>query len=922
MAELTPARDLAELADGVVLCATHRLARRLRERHDRAQRARGLARWAPLDALTLDAWLARVTGAALLAGEIEARQAPRLALSPWQERLLWERAIANDASDASDASGAAALEDVLFDRDGLAAAASEANDLVEIWGLPVDGSASEETARFLRWRRLLRAECQRGGWLEASRWRAWQLRALAGGAGRLPARLAFAGFDRYNPQERELARLLAERGVAVLELELGREDDGAAVLLPMADRRAECRAVAAWAAARLASEPAARLGLVVPQLAAVRGMLVAALDDALHPEALAPGQAELPRRYNFSLGAPLADQPLVAAALRLLAIAAAPGRIRQTDLGELLCGPYWSAAQGDERDERGEGGERSERGEADGRARLDALLRERLPPEVSLADVLRLARRQRDRGLRVARCIDHLDALRAFGNLPGGARRPSQWGVALTELLAAAGWPGERALSSHEWQARQAFLDTLRDFDGLDALLGKIGGAEAVRLAARQCRERVFQPETEGTPALEVMGPLEAAGAEFDALWVLGMNDDVWPPAARPNPLLPAGAQRRARSSNASAEVQLEFAAVVQRRLLRSAPEVVFSYASAEGDRPLRGSPLLRGLPPASGLPTPLPNLAESGCATGRIEALDDHRAPPVAAGTALAGGTALLRAQALCPAWAFYRYRLGARALAEPVAGLTAADRGTLLHRAMEQLWRGRDSAAMAALGAAGRQAAAGAAATAALAGFAEGRDLPLPPRYAALECDHLARLLAEWLELELTRPQPFTVAACEQPGRVDIEGLLVEVKLDRLDRLADGRLVLLDYKSGGDVKVSAWQGERIAEPQLPVYATWAMSEDIPDQVAFARVRPGDCGFVGLGAAGQPDDLLPGVKAADDWPATLQAWHEAIGAIAREIRSGEAGVTFADPFDEGDLKYCDVLPLLRLPERRGQLDS
>jgi probable DNA repair protein len=432
----------------------------------------------------------------------------------------------------------------------------------------------------------------------------------------------------------------------------------------------------------------------------------------------------------------------------------------------------------------------------------------------------------------------------------------------------------------------------------------------------------VFQPETEGTPALEVMGPLEAAGAEFDALWVLGMNDDVWPPAARPNPLLPAETQRRARSANASAEVQLEFAAVVQRRLLRSAPAVVFSYASAEGDRPLRGSPLLRHLPPASGLPTPSPTLAESRCATGRIEALDDHLAPPVPAGTALAGGTALLRAQALCPAWAFYRYRLGARALAEPVAGLTAADRGTLLHRAMEQLWRGRDSAAMAALGAAGRQAAASAAATAALAGFAEGRDLPLPPRYAALECDHLARLLAEWLDLELTRPQPFMVAACERPGRVDIEGLLVEVKLDRLDRLADGRLVLLDYKTGGDAKVSAWQGERIAEPQLPVYATWAMTEDIPAQVAFARVRPGDCAFVGLGAAGQPEDLLPGVKAADDWPATLQAWHEAIGAIAGEIRAGEAAVSFADPFDEGDLKYCDVLPLLRLPERRGQLDS
>lgn len=912
MAEFTEARDLEELAGGVVICATHRLARRLRERHDLARRARGQARWAPLDTLTLDAWLARVTGAALLAGEIDARQAPRLALSPLQERLLWERVIAADA----DAAGEPA-ENALFDREGLAAAAGEANDLMEVWGLPVAGAAgepSEETSRFLHWRRLLRAECQRGGWLEAARLRAWQLGVLAGGAGRLPTTLAFAGFDRHNPQERELARLLAARGVTVRELVLGREQAGAAQVAALPDRRAECRAVAAWAAARLEREPAARLGLVVPQLAAVRGLLAAALDDALHPGALAPGQAEMPRRYNFSLGLALAEQPLVAAALRLLAIAAGPGRFSQTEFGELLRGPYWSAAEA----------------EADGRARLDALLRERLPPEPGLAAVLRLARRQRDRGLRIAACVGHLEALQEFGKQPGGKQaagrmRPSQWGAVLTEVLARAGWPGERGLSSHEWQARQAFFETLRGLDALDALLGRIGLAEAVRLVARQCRERVFQPETEGTPALEVMGPLEAAGAEFDALWVLGLNDDVWPPPARPNPLLPAEAQRRAGSANASAEVQLEFATAVQRRLLRSAPEVVFSYACAEGDRPLRGSPLLHGLPLAGELPAPLPTLAETLCATGaagRIEALDDHLAPPVPAGTGLAGGTGLLRAQALCPAWAFYRYRLGARALAEPAAGLTAAERGTLLHRAMEHLWRGRDSAAMVALGAAGRQALAAEAATAALAGFAEGRDMPLPPRYAALERDHLARLLAEWLALELTRSQPFAVAACEQPSRVDIEGLLVEVKLDRLDRLADGRLVLLDYKSGGDLKPAAWQGERIAEPQLPVYATWAMTEEIPAQVAFARVRPGDCGFVGLGDPGQPDDLLRGVKAAEDWPAVLQGWHEAIGAIAREIRAGEAGVSFADPFSESDLKYCEVLPLLRLPERRGQLES
>jgi len=882
-------------SDAVFICATSRLARRLREAHNQAQRERGLDRWAPLDALTLDAWLGRVTGEALLAGQINARQAPRLPLSAMQERMLWERAIAAHAVEG---------EQVLFDMEGLAAAAAEANDLAEVWSLPLGDDGSEELRLFLQWRRMFRADCEENGWLEPARLRAWQLRAMEGGAGRLPARVSFAGFDRFNPQERVLMRVLAARGVEVSELSLGRDSEGAATLADFPDRKAECRAAAAWAAGLLvgglAKKPRARLGIVVPQLAAVRGWLAAALDDALHPEALAPWNAEMPRRYNFSLGAALAEQPVVATALRLLAIAAHPRRIATADFGALLCGPYWSASES----------------EGHGRVRLDVLLRDRMPPELNLPGVLRTARRARDRGLRIGRCIGHLEKLLEFGTHHGSARRPSQWAMELVELLDDAGWPGERGLSSHEWQAKEALLDTLTGLDALDVVAGKIGLAEAVRLTARQCRERVFQAETEGMPAIEVLGPLEAAGAEFDALWVLGMNDDVWPPAPRPNPLLPAEAQRRARSTHASAEVELEFARAVQKRLLHSAPEVVFSYARVDGDRPLRPSPLLAGLPKAETLPAAAPGLGESLIGTGDIESLDDHVAPSVPEGVVIAGGTGLLKAQALCPAWAWFRYRLGAQALTEPVEGLDAAERGTLLHRAMESLWRGRNSRDMAQLGDAGRREAATAAAGAAIDHFAERREAPLPPRYAALEREHLAGLLVEWLAVELCRPQPFRVVACEERRKVDIEGLAIEVALDRLDELDDGSRLLIDYKTSRDLRATAWDGDRIAEPQLPVYATRALDEP-PAAVAFAKLRPGDCGFVGVGAVAMANST-PGIKAVEDWDSTLAQWREAIGAIAREIRNGEAGVRVAD---EKDLRYCDVLPLLRLPERREQFE-
>ena len=89
-----------------------------------------------------------------------------------------------------------------------------------------------------------------------------------------------------------------------------------------------------------------------------------------------------------------------------------------------------------------------------------------------------------------------------------------------------------------------------------------------IRDSSQLCRQRIFQPETRGQPAIQVLGVLESAGLSFYALWVMGMNDDLWPPAPRPNPLLPAELLRAAGAAHASAEVELDFARRVHGRLL------------------------------------------------------------------------------------------------------------------------------------------------------------------------------------------------------------------------------------------------------------------------------------------------------------------------------------------------------------------
>lgn len=905
-------------AEAVVLCASLRLARNLRRDHDRIQLAQGLTRWQTLRALTIPQYLDQVMQECLLVGEIPAGATPRLVLDGLQERILWDRAVRSAANGEAD--------EVLFDRDGLASAAAEANALMAAWNIRIPLAAaeqSEETRQFLRWREEFRRICDEAGWFDMARQFDWQIDCLRAGAGRLPRHLALAGFDRYNPQEARLAQALMQRGVAVFELEQGLPEAAHAGVVGLPDREAECRAAVAWARAQLEQDSSVRLGIVVPELAALRPTLAGLLDAALDPPALRPALAEMPRRYNFSLGLPLARQPCVAVALQLLACAAA-GKLKQEDFSMLLRQPYWSA----------------EVTEADGRARFDALIRASLAPAFAFERVLRFARKCAAKGLAIERLLTHLAAFKATLAAQPSRQVPSAWALAFGAILESVGWPGERSLSSHEYQAHRVFATVLDTLAGLDAVLGRVDIADARRRLAQICRERIFQPATVGDPPVQVMGLLEIADTPLDAIWVMGMNEHLWPPPARPNPLLPAELQRLARAPNASADVQREFANVIHRRLLRSAPQVCFSWARSEAARALRPSPLLGGMPELSGvdiaaLATPAEHPADSA-----MESFEDAQAPPLAPGETVRGGAKLLQAQAICPAWAFYRYRLGAKALETPADGLDARARGNLLHAVLEHFWRGRGGAELQAMSAIERETAAGAAAEQTLDAFDAALEEPLSPRLRALERERLIRLVLEWLALEAQRTAAFRVVAREQEALVDIEGIAVRLRVDRIDELDDGRRVIIDYKTGGKVSQASWAAERIDEPQLPIYAAFlptpayagvheaiSAAEGIA-AVVFARVRLDECAFVGIAADGGLLPKVAGLAEAHklfptaqfpDWESLVGHWRARIAAIAREFREGNAAVSFAD---EEALAYCEVKPLLRLPEVRAQREQ
>ncbi|MBF0357411.1 MAG: PD-(D/E)XK nuclease family protein [Magnetococcales bacterium] len=886
---LKKAWDL-DLQEGwVVLTVNRRLARYIDGLYEQQKKRDGQIIWSTPDIMPFSAWLEKcwlslldeaITDFALLSEE--------------QERVVWQEVVSSSSNKGS-----------LLWTDSAAHGAQQAWNLLESWLIELPESetvGNDDASAFYQWSKSFEAKCQQEKWLP----KAAMVQMLTLNLDKInkPKGVILAGFNEIPANQKQLLSSLEKLGVAVVIWQEQKIEPDVEVL-SCHDVNAEIIAAANWARLELEREldqgqgsedvTGSSIGIIVPELQNLRGKIIRIFSEVFYPGR--PQQAPFPDQsiFNISLGAPLLETPMIRDGMLLLELSRS--KLSWQDWGAILNSPY--LAGGDV--------------EWSCRGLLDAALRRQGAMDLSIADIALSS------ATNAPLLHSRLTAVQDFlGNEEWGdgfVQTPGRWANCFDKLLQILGWPGDGGLNSQEFQCVESWKKVLGVFASLEMVLPEIDLDIALSELKELVGTAIFQP-VEAEAKVQILGVLEAEGEIFDSLWLLGLTDKVWPKIPEPNPFIPVAFQRKHDLPRSSSQRELRYAKQLTNRILTSSNKVIVSYHEWEGEMQQKKSPLISSIKQVDIkdiLKKTYPTLADVILAQPGMSFQEEQPLPVFLNDEPITGGTSVIKSQAQCPFSAFAKFRLNAHPLEEPQQGFNAGERGEITHASLASFWgevgssanlnlmsyQQRDSLIFKVTSRAVKAQS-----------LKSGNSISKP--YLQLEIKRQKRLLLTWLGVEERREAPFNVVERESEGSIKLGGVVINFRIDRVDSLDSGELVVVDYKTGA-ANVSSWFSERPHEPQMLLYAM--ANADKLAALVYGQLATGKLRYMGLA---HTDGIIPALDLLEDgkytpdhmdWQSLIADWSTVVGQLAEQYRLGEHAV---DPLEKA-CEWCDLPVLCRV---------
>lgn len=823
--------------------------------------ARGLESWRSPQVLSTTAWLKTCWERARYSG----RDVPAL-LSAAQEQTLWQRILEEQTPG-------------LFDVPATAQLARRAYALTAEWNVPLESEAWDEQEggqQFRNWLTEFRDTCKRADWIGVSDlWRLvpkWIASGVCGGAP-----VAFAGFSNAAPALGRLREALGSSTALPFE---ARAPAGPVAVRRCRELREEVELAARWARAAWENDRESSIAVFVPGLASNRAVVERIFAQICYPGAVV-GRLKGRRRecesvFHLHAAAALNDVPLIAGAMLLLQIARA--RMDVGDAGAILRSP-WIQGAAEERHER---------------ARADLHLRRTRELDVTVRDLEYSTKSCPQFQIALRRVKQSLDSQPPRADF-------AFWSEFFSDILSALGWPGDAELTSDE----QNLVETWKEKLSVLASLTLVSGRATCDEALMQLEKLLNEPGAgvgDFFSPIQILDSSQGTGVAFDHAFIVGLSEGNELVRSQRSPLIPPRLQRTSGVPGASVTSLHQESDRALVELISCAPDICATYS----DRILPAAARFLSVTSEHWQVWEGRNPKES-FAPAELERVEDTNAPPYRNGNRSLGGTGLIKDQSQCPFRAFAARRLNARAPEEGSFGFDSRERGGFVHEALSIVWNElKNQRALCNYPPLQLRFLVQEAVATAVRTRNKG---PLHEQLSLAEMDRLSEVIFDWLELERARRIPFEVEVTEEKRVLEIAGLHLDIRMDRIDRLINGQHVLIDYKSG-ETSAANLNGERPKEPQLLAYA--ASMPDQVDGIFFGQLKPRAAQLAGYAREVHIAGQKPPAKDLS-WDEYLEDRIAVVERLARSFVAGEAAV---DPV-RGACDFCDLPPLCRVNELR-----
>ena len=276
-----------------------------------------------------------------------------------------------------------------------------------------------------------------------------------------------------------------------------------------------------------------------------------------------------------------------------------------------------------------------------------------------------------------------------------------------------------------------------------------------------------------------------------------------------------------------------------------------------------------------------------------------------------ISSGYSLVKDQVDCPFRSFARHRLNSQHYQTPEVDLDNLDRGNVIHKALELFWtKTANLKNLLTLSTNSLEQQLEQFVREAIKICSERTSGQT--QFNKLEIERNVRVIHDWLlAVELKRTD-FKVIHNEEDVEINLSGIKLTLRIDRIDEIPGKGLLLIDYKTGRDAKTTDWFGEKIRGPQLPLY-TLAKP---PAGLAYGHLVIGKPEFKGTTIKELPlgefkNQDFTKASGYSSWEELLDYWKNNLNSVADEFLQGNHRVS---PINKGEpCRHCEFSSLCRI---------